>query len=210
MKTKSFNKKIYSVKNNFSKYFLEYKTILIFAGLFLVIGVVTGIFTAVRFSGDLSLEHLSDSNLVEFLKGDKGTTGLIFPYLFSFCLFFGIIAFLNFKPFMIGINYFVLLVRGYLLGFDATILIILYGFAGIINVFIVILPSELLICLVLIMLTSFAVRRNLNIKKFGEGYCKNIKINYIKTYWCLFFMGVMFILIKCLFLPLIRVTIIVT
>lgn len=210
MKTKSFNKKIYSVKNNFSKYFLEYKTILIFAGLFFVIGVVTGIFTAVRFSGDLSLEHLSDSNLVEFLKGDKGTTGLIFPYLFSFCLFFGIIAFLNFKPFMIGINYFVLLVRGYLLGFDATILIILYGFAGIINVFIVILPSELLICLVLIMLTSFAVRRNLNIKKFGEGYCKNIKINYIKTYWCLFFMGVMFILIKCLFLPLIRVTIIVT
>lgn len=210
MKNKSFNKKAYNLKNNFSLYFSEYKLILVLATLFLLIGIATGIFTAVRYSGSLSLDNLSDSNLIEFLEGDKGTTGLIFPYLFSFCLFFGIIAFLNFKPFLIGLNFFTLLVKGYLIGFDLTILIILYGFAGIINVFLIILPFDLLTCLILLVLTSFAVKRNLCIKKYGNSStCKNIKINYTKTYWFLFIVGVMFVLLKCLFLPLIRVTIIV-
>lgn len=210
MKNKSFNKKANYLRNNFSQYFSEYKLILFLAGLFLLVGIGTGIFTAVRYSGNLSLDNLSDSNLIEFLKGDKGTTGLIFPYLFSFCLFFGIIAFLNFKPFLIGLNFFALLVKGYLIGFDLTILIILYGFAGIINVFIVILPFDLFVCIVLLVLTSFAVKRNLCIKKYGaSNTCKNIKINYTKTYWFLFVIGVLFVLLKCLFLPLIRVTIIV-
>ncbi len=80
MKNKSFNKKIYNIKNNFSKYFSEYKLVLILATLFLLLGIGTGIFTAVRYAGDLSLDNLSDSNLIEFLKGDKGTTGLLFVY----------------------------------------------------------------------------------------------------------------------------------
>ncbi len=210
MKNKSFNKKIYNIKNNFSKYFSEYKLVLILATLFLLLGIGTGIFTAVRYAGDLSLDNLSDSNLIEFLKGDKGTTGLIFPYLFSFCLFFGIIVFINFKPFMIGITYLALLIRGYLLGFDITILIILYGFAGIFNVFIIILPFDLIACLILLVVSSFAIKRNLIIKKYGATNSCNNLINYTKTCWFLFIVGILIILIKCLFLPLIRVTIIVT
>lgn len=200
----------FAFKNKLSKFFAEYKLVIIVSLLFLLVGIGTGIFTAVKYSGDIALDNLADANLVDFLKGNKGTMGLLFPYVFLFCVFSGVIIFVNFKPFMIGVSFLALIIRGYLLGFDITILIILYGFAGILNVFIIILPFDLLACFVLVLISSIAIKRNLNIKKFGFSHCnKNGIINYTKTYWFLVVIGVLSILLKCLMLPLIRITIIV-
>lgn len=200
----------FKFKNKLSLFFAEYKFAILFSLIFLIFGACLGIFTAVKYSGEIELDNLADSNLVDFLKGDKGTMGLYFPYLFSFLLSISLIIFLNFKPFLIIVNAVVLVIRSYVFGFNITVLIILYGFAGIINVIIVIIPFELIIWLVLITMSAIAIKRNKNIKQFGCGpNCKKVGFNYSKTYCCLAIIGALTLLIKCFVMPIIRVTIIV-
>ncbi len=210
MKNKKISQNVLIFKSNVARYLAEYKAILIVCAIFLFLGIFTGVLTAIKHSGSLELSNLSDVNFVDFLKGDKGTTGLIFPYLLSFVINVCIIIFINFKPWLILVNFLVLLAKGYTFAFDITILIVLYGFSGIINVLFIILPFEILIGLVLIVISSFAIKRNIHIKKYGiNNTCKNSKINYAKTYWFLIIIGVVFILLKCLLMPLVRITIIV-
>lgn len=198
----------YRVKNQVSLFFNTYKALLIVCFVFLLLGLGLGIYKSIKYSGDLSLSNMSDSNLVEFLKGDRGTMGLFFPCMFGYLFFCGIIIFFNFKPFCKIFTYLILIIKGYLIGFDITILIVQYGITGVINVLIFILPFDLCLCVVLILLSAIAIKRNNIIKKYGCYNCCN-NINYKKLYWVLVITGIVVILVKCLLLPLVKVTIIV-
>lgn len=200
----------YRLKNKLTLYFSQYKFVMLFSTIVLVLGAAFGVYTAIKYSGELELSNLSDAGLVDFLKGNKGTMGLFFPYMFTFLFYCSIIIFLNFKPILSVCSYLLLMVRGYLIGFDITVLIVLYGFAGVLNVIIVILPFELIVWLVLITISAIAIKRNLNLKKFGNSTCNKISnVNHIKTYCFFVAIGVLSLLLKCFLLPLIRVTIIV-
>lgn len=198
----------YKYKNSFAQFWSTYKALLLLCFVFLVFGLSLGIFKSIKYSGDLTLSNLSDSNFVEFLKGDRGTMGLFFPCMFGFLFFSGIIIFVNFKPFCKIFTFLILIIKGYLIGFDITILIVQYGISGVLNVFIFILPFDLMICLILIFLSAIAIKRNNIIKKYGCNSCCS-NFNYKKVYWALVIVGVVIILLKCLLLPLVKVTIIV-
>ena len=200
----------YRLKNKLTLFLNLYKIVILFSSLMLILGLALGVYTALKYSGEIELSNLSDVCLVEFLKGDKGIMGLFFPYMFKFLFCISIIIFLNFKPILSICSYLLLTVRGYLIGFDLTAIILLYGFAGVLNVFVVIIPFELIVCLVLIATSAIAINRNFNIKRFGESsYCGHCLINYSKTYTFLAVIGILMLLFKCFFMPLIRVTIIV-
>lgn len=206
----NFNRNAYRFKNKLSLYFTQYKFSILICSLLALLGCSLGIYTAIKYSGEIELSNLADSNLVDFLKGDKGTMGLFFPYLFSFSLYCCVIIFLNFKPVLSVFTYFALIVRGYLIGFDITVLIVLYGFAGIINVVFIILPCDLMVLCSLIIIAAIALKRNRNIKNFGPSCnCNSNSINFKKAYCFFIVIGILILLLKCLLLPLIRVTIIV-
>lgn len=206
----SVNRRIYRLKNKLSLYFNEYKFTVLICFIFLIIGASFGIFTAVKYSGEIELDNLADSNLVDFLKGDRGTMGLFFPYLFSFLFYCSVIIFINFKPFLSVITFLLLIIRSYLVAFDVTVIIILYGFTGILNVVLIILPCELMLLMILTIIAAVAIKRNINQKKFGPSFnCKPYMINYSKIFVILIIVGIILMLLKCLLMPLIRVTIIV-
>ena len=200
----------YRLKNKLTLFFNQYKIVILFSALMLILGLALGIYTTLKYSGEIELSNLSDIGFVEFLKGDKGVVGLFFSYMFKFLFCISIIIYLNFKPILSVCSYLLLIVRGYLIGFDLTAIILLYGFAGVLNVLIVIIPFELIVCMVLIAATAIATNRNFNLKRFGESsYCSRGCFNCSKTYLLLVVIGVLALLFRCLLMPLIRVTIIV-
>ena len=206
----NFVKYKYKFKNKLTLFFLENKIVFTICFLMILIGVILGICIAINYSGDVKLENLSNKKLLDFIKGDSGIWGIFFSNLmgFIFCVLF--IIFTNYKPFLSVFTIFTLLIKGYLIAFDLTVLIILYGMLGIINVIIFIAPFEIVLLLIFIIISTMAIKQNFNLKKYGCGsyFCSN-KV-YLKNYYFTFiFLGCVLILIKCLFLPIIRVTIIV-
>lgn len=194
------------IKNTLSNFLKVYKVFLIVLALVLLLGVVTGIFTASKYSGSLEMEHIPDSNFVSFICGDKGSLGLFFTYFVNYCILFVIVIFVCTTPLFNVLIYLCFLVLGYRLGFLISALITLFSFAGIINVVIIILPFELLLMFVFMLLCSIVIHRNKIRKKFG---CINSNTNYKKIYLFLVIIFFVILFIKCLIMPVINVTIIV-
>lgn len=195
----------YELKNNLSKFLKRYKLLLCLAFSLLSIGFVFGVLTVTKNSSDIELDHLSDSGLIDLIKGDKTGMGLFFTHFISFACCFGLIIVCNLKPWFSVLGWLVLIVRGYFVGFDITILILTFGIAGIFNVVLVIMPCELLIWCVLGVIFALKSHKNKIEKKYG---CYNV--NYSKLYFMFLICGALFILLRCLLLPLMRVTIIVS
>lgn len=201
----------YKVKSFFQTFLGTYKLFLIIGSICLLIGIITGIFTAAGYSGSLLLTSITDKSLVGFLKSTSSNGfSLFFPYLLNFILLGSLIIFVNFKPFLQIISYMVIIFNGYALGFNVTILIILYGFAGILNSIIIIIPFDLVLNLILIVCAAIAIKKNLIIKKYGCVYEKKyFFINTKKAYIFLLVFGIVLILLKCLCMPIIKMTIVV-
>lgn len=200
----------YKLKNKLTLFLQEYKVVIFIGSIVLMFGAIVGVFTVIKYSADIKIDNLSDTGLVEFVKGNKGTMGLYFPYLFGFLFSAIIIIFTNFKPVFCVFSYLVLAVKGYLLGFDITILIIVYGLWGIVNSIVLILPFELIICFVLILISAIAIKQNCSNATFGKlcGF-KNYTFDNAKIYGFFIFIAAITLLLKCLIMPLIRVTIII-
>ena len=200
----------YRIKNKLTLFLNQYKIVILICLLMLVLGATLGVFTVIKYSDEIELSNLSDVSLVEFLKGNKSVTGIFFPYMFAFLFYVCVIIYFNFKPILSICSYLLLIVRGYLIGFDIAILIMLYGLAGVLNVIIILIPFELIVWLVLIVIAAIAIKRNYNMKKFGETSCCNpVGFKVSKTYIFLVIVGCLSLFFKCLLMPFMRVTIIV-
>ena len=104
----------YRLKNKLTLFLNQYKIVILFSSLMLILGLALGVYTALKYSGEIELSNLSDVCLVEFLKGDKGIMGLFFPYMFKFLFCISVIIFFNFKPILSICSYLLLTVRGYI------------------------------------------------------------------------------------------------
>lgn len=99
---------------------------------------------------------------------------------------------------------------GYVIGYNITILIVLFSFTGLLNVLLLILPLEFLICIVLLIVSAVAIKRSVIMKKFGCTYYNNTNnFNVNMFYLYLLIAGIILILLKCMLLPIIRLTIII-
>ena len=117
----------YKFKNKLTLFLSENKIVIAICFFMILIGVCLGVCVAIKYSNDIKLENLSDSNLIDFIKGDKGVWSLFFSYLIIFLINFFLIVLINFKPLFSVFSVFILMVKGYLIGFDLTVLIVLYG-----------------------------------------------------------------------------------
>ena len=182
---------------------------MIVLGLFLLFGLVIGIVTASKISGSITIKNLLDKNLYNFLAGKKTNIGLFFSYLFSFLIMFSIIIFLNFSPWLIIVNFLVVVFFGYFVSFNVTCIIILYPLGGIINTVLVIVPCMLCLSFCILLLSAVAIYRNICFKKFGKECpaCQNT--SYLKTYLIIILISIAILFLMCMLLSLARATIII-
>ncbi len=207
MEDANFYRNKYRLKSQVHNFFRKYKMLIVFLFVFLLIGLVTGILTASKYSGELELSNVPDKNLIAFLQGDKGSFGVFFSYFIHTAIICLLIMFLNINKFFAVLNFLYIAVRGYSLGFTIFAMIDLFSFAGVINVIIIIIPFDLIVCSLIIVLSAVAIYKNSVIRKFGkECYCSQNN-NSIIIILCVLITAVLFL--KCMCMPIIRITIIV-
>lgn len=197
----------YALKNQVSNFLKKYKSILLSLVFIFLLGAIVGIFTTSKFSGNLELDNIPDSNLVNFITGDKGSFGVFFSYFLRYLLTFLFIVCLNFNAFFNILTYIIIAILGYIWGFTIAGIITLFSVAGIINVIIIFVPFDLCISFILIVITCVAIEKYKIYKKFGSN-C-SYALNYKKLYFFLFVLLVLILFIKCMIMPVIHITIIV-
>lgn len=177
--------------------------LIIFFGLFLL-GYITGIFTAGRYSGDLSCENLINTYLYNLLTKDTKTITyfiIISVYFLIVSLFF--IIFTRNK-FMIVIDAILLLLIGYVAGFDICVIFICLGLSGIVLGFISYGVLGLLffanLCLILSLSSKMAMcKSNMEIRDKG----------FFKFCFLLILVGIIYIFLISFIFSLIHLFVIV-
>lgn len=196
----------FKFKSDLALFFKRYRLIIILLSCAFVLGLITGIFTASNYSGDLTLDNIPDGELVAFLSGEKGSFGVFFSYAIWFVIALLLIIFCNFNKFCAFVNFVYILVRGYILGFTVFSIIALFSLAGIINV-IIIVPFWLAINFLVILISSICISKNKVIQTFGRHcYANNNPRDFLVLLNILLF-SILFLL--CMIMPIIRITIIV-
>ena len=175
---------INSIKNFF------YTNRLFFCSLLIVffVGLVTGIFVAVKKSDYLSSDLLEKFILFKFLSKDIGIVSFVFRKIIFVVLIGGIGYFLS--RFKLSIILFSILVffLSYYLGLLISTLIIFWGVVGLLNVLLIILPFEFFIYLIIIFYFVWLVNFNKCL------FLSHIKTNEVLNKIFIFF-GILFFLI---------------
>lgn len=161
---RAFNEVSFNLKDHFVKYKKMY-----FAFVFIMlIGLVAGMLTAFKYSGEITIQHLNDNILVGFLEKKVGIFNLLLKRIFSFCLLFFILLLINFKKFTCFLNFILILYESYLLGLNSAVFIMLFNISGILNVFIVYLPCHLISILALVGLSTVLCSSCFKLCKYQE------------------------------------------
>ena len=191
-----------SISFGFKDHFRQHKKYyFIFLGLMLI-GLITGILTVFKFSGEIELEHLNDGVLVDFLEGDTGAFMLLIRRIFSFSLLFFILYIINIKRFTCFLNFILILYQAYILGLNCAVLISLFNLSGIINVFIVYLTCHLLLLISLMGLATIFCSSCFNYKRFGENiFCSSFWQQNGRAIVCLLVLAFFAILLETILLP---------
>ena len=161
----SISNLLFDIKDHFRIYKKFY---FIFFTLVLI-GLITGMLTAFKYSGEIELSNLNDKILISFISNDIGAFVLLLRRLFAFCILFFILFLINIKPLTCFLNFALILYESYTLGLNCAIFITLFNISGVINVFIVYLPCHLLSLIALMALSTIFCSSCFKYRKFGEN-----------------------------------------
>lgn len=162
-----------SFKYVFLSFLKVNKVRLIVLGFMILLGLLTGIFTAIKYANGAEILNFNDYGLTEYAKGNIASTEFFFKRMLSYSCFCLILLLCSFAGFLFPIGLFVVVYRSYLLGLNITLLLILYGLGGIFTAIIIILPFQLLMLVLSCIFYCLVRDRCINKKKFGKIYGVN-------------------------------------
>ena len=168
----------------------------------LLIGLITGMLTAFKYSGEIEVDNLNDKILISFISGDIGAFTLLLRRIFAFTIIFFIIYLINIKPFTCFLNFILILYESYILGLNCAIFINLFSISGIINVFIVYLPCHLIYLISLMALCTIFCSSCFNYRKFGENiFCSSFWHQHGRSIVFMISLALIAIILEAILLP---------
>ena len=163
--------------NNFTyiclSFFRVNKIRLCVLGFVLLVGFLTGIFTAIKYAGGCEILNFNDYGLTQFANGNIASSKLFFERLLSYTCFCAILLVCSLAPFLFPIGLFVIAFRSYLLGLNACLLIIMYGLGGIRTAIIIIIPAQIIMLALGCLFFCIVRNRAICKKKYGKIYGLN-------------------------------------
>ena len=178
-------RKVVVYKDVIADFFWRHK---IFVLLFLacaVAGVIYGVVHAVNINRVILITDLKSATLRMVISGGAKGGTLLFDNIFTFVFFTGLTLAFSVNIYFSVMAYILMLYRGYLIGFNAYIIINLFGLAGAANVFIVFLPQQLVLLAVLILSSSVCSRRCFANHRKGGFICfRGVEYAETFTYLC--------------------------
>ena len=129
---------------------------------FVLLGLLTGIFLAIKSNSLGKLEFLCEFALGSFEDGTIGSVGVFFTRLFSLIFVLLILTLCAKFKFLCILGYALISYRAYLFGINFVMLLLLYGLSGIFIAIFVVLPCQLL------SLLAFSIYYILSCKNYRE------------------------------------------
>ena len=163
--------RISNIKYGITGFFRQNK-IKIFVLIFLaVLGILTGVFTALK-SG-ISVYNSQDYNLFVFTNGNLFSFDIFFSRMLSHITVIAVISLGSLSIVILQISYLIYIYRAYLIGFNCTLLIVLFGFSGIFTSIVIIIPCQIAVTFVFIVYFCIMINRAIEKRRFG--YCEKPK-----------------------------------
>ena len=160
--TNFFSNTMFSVKSMLGA--CKIRTILTL--IFVIIGLVIGIFVAIRLNNTGCIENTGEYGYVE----TNLTAGGIVWRFISSIIFLALIALLSLNIFLYPIAEIILIYKAYLVGLNIVIILLTKGLSGLLLSILIVLPCQLML---LVILSCFFCLFSSNIKNCG---CNNWKI----------------------------------
>lgn len=164
----------YIVKNSYKGFLSKNKVLLTILILSIILGIVCGVFTALKSAAQISKFNINDGALVKFLKGDSSMMVYFSSRFFYYLLILGVIFLLTFVPFLLPLPIIFLIYKSFVLGSNLVVLITMFGVKGIFNVVFVFFPCQLLMLICLGLITACFVLKLLERKRYGRT-CNSLK-----------------------------------
>ena len=142
-------------------------------------------FTALKCGVDIS--NAQGYNLTIYANGNVFSFNVFFSRMLSYIIVIGAISLCSLSVFLLPISYFLFIYRGYLIGFNATLLIIIFGFSGMFTSIVIIIPCQ--IAFTFLFMIYFCIMINRAVQRKHFGYCEKPK--FLK----LFFITMLILLI---------------
>jgi len=173
--------------------FSKNKVYLIFLLSAFFIGFFIGIIVLIKYRSVIIIDNLTDSCLCEYLKEKISLLTFIFKRFFTIVLILLVILFISFNKYSCYLNALIFIYFGYILAFNTGVIIICFGFFGIIYSIISILFLGLVYSLILLM--AMMICRDICVCEFN--YFIKLKEN------CLFFIALIVLLLFACILEII-------
>ena len=158
--------------------------------LFLV-ALITGIFTGIKGSADISINNINDTTLIKYFKRESGPFSFFIIRVAKYLLTILFIFFCGKTKFCTVILSVFIAFMSYSLGLNSAVFIILFGLGGTINAVLVIIPIRTCVLVIYIIMSCLAIKNSYIIKKYGTC-CFN---GNMLLKWCWFLLALVLLTI---------------
>lgn len=164
-----FNINSSQIKFAIKDHFCAHKKTYIICLAILVLGLLTGLFTAFRFADGVTSDHITDVILVDYLKNNSSWFAMLMSRLFSYLCVVVLITMFCLNKWSAILSVLVLIYKSYLVGLNSAILIILFSVSGAINVFVVYLPCNLIVLATLLCITAVELKGSWECARYRQN-----------------------------------------
>ncbi len=163
----------YIVRNSYKGFLTKNKVLIVILSLSIILGIICGVFTALKSIAEISKFNINDATLVKFLKGNSSFLAFFSSRFFYYLFVLLIIFMLTFVPFLLPLPIIFLVYKSFILGSNLVVLISLFGIKGVFNVVFVFFPCQFLMLLCLGLIIICFVLKTLERKRYGKT-CSSI------------------------------------
>ena len=165
MKSAKFKKSIYSIKYSLSEFVSNNKYKILVCLVFCFIGLLTGIFTAVKIYKLDDSDVFESFNLTYQLSDLENFSANFFGRLISYEMVCLLLLVFSLHPIMHIFGWCLLAYRSFLVAINCVMIILFFSFNGVIKSLLIILPCQLLMLVCLLVFFCF-VSKQIKINKF--------------------------------------------
>lgn len=191
MKGSYYYKYSSNLKLSMKNYFYNNKTFIFLMIFVIVLSLITGIFTGIKCSSDISISNCNDKVLVGLFEDDISIVSFFVKRVFSyFCVLLVMFLICRFK---ISIPLLIIFMAytAFSLGLNIVVIILVFGFGGALNVVLVILPVHFCVLIIYSICTIFAIKDCLTICTYGRCIGdKNPILKWVLLYILLFILAI--------------------
>lgn len=166
MKSHNLAYKTTNLKYTIQDFFYQHKLKIFVCGFCIILGVLTGIFTAIKMNANDATELFEAFNITNSISDIEKFNENFFGRMFSYTIVTLLLFAFSQSSILNIFSYCLITYRAFLISINCVMLIIVYSFGGILKSIIIIFPCQLIMLCLLCLYFCFAYSKTCERKKY--------------------------------------------